>query len=168
MVSLIPIALHQLNRSIKIGLSVILITQVLSFSTAELRTIRELVVEADYLDKFVSQASSNKRAIVWEYGRSKDFSLLWGRVWAGGFYYPQMAKLFPQLYDLDNYIYVRDNWGNRIPTDSLCWEALFIQKASYPDLIKHFPSYQRIPVHEISETQMFYLDRPECSLKEKL
>ena len=127
----------------------------------KLKNTRKQVIEAVNLENFILDHPPRK-TILWEYGRSKDFSLLWGRVWAGGFYTQQMAKLFPYLYDVHDHKTVSGHYGEDIPIEKFCWANLYIQRVSYPSFILYNPQYSNTSHLAIPGTEMIFLERPEC------
>ncbi len=142
---------------------VLIVSIILAISTISRQSVnvREEVENSAALEVFVSTQKIDGPAI-WEYGKSKPFSLLWSRVWAGRFNAAQLARTYPYLYDLENLSFVGDHNGNSVPIDNLCWNALYIQQVSYSDFITANPQYKSTPFERISGTKMLLLKQPQC------
>lgn len=89
----------------------------------------DAINETITLDRFVSSHPPRK-AVVWEYGNSRDYALIWTRAWGYGFLAREIKSYRPDLLELafpDKIIF---NYGRAEPLFNLCWDQLYIQKSS--------------------------------------
>ena len=80
-----------------------------------------------------------KHMTLWQYGNSKDFSIIWGRSWSGEFYGQELTKLYPHLGEMINFKYYRSNKPEIFPLFDACWDQLYIQTPLLPKLLENFP-----------------------------
>ena len=80
-----------------------------------------------------------KYKTLWQYGNSKDFSIIWGRSWSGEFYGEELTKLYPHLGEMINFKYYRSNKPEIFPLFDTCWDQLYLQTPLLPRLLENFP-----------------------------
>lgn len=95
-------------------------------------------------------SSPPKHMTLWEYGNTKDFSLIWGRSWSGEFYGSELSKLYPHLGEMVGFKHYRSNKPETFPLFDVCWDQLYIQTSSLSKLQKNFPEI------EFNTTKMDY------------
>ncbi|MCJ7805544.1 hypothetical protein MUP46_02780 [Patescibacteria group bacterium] len=123
------VVLNKLPNVIKVAFAIVLIPVVLTnirlnYSNILLASQKEAVLE-QYI---VSHPPAS--AVVWEWGRTKDFSLLWAREHAGMFI-KEIALYKPNLYQLRytlNTIILGN--GQEVGVFDACWDQLYIQRSS--------------------------------------
>lgn len=82
------------------------------------------------LENFIS-AHPSKGITIWEWGKAKDFALLWGNSWSGGNYSQELATIRPDL--LTEIHYFKNTFPKIYGENgifSLCWNQLYVQKRS--------------------------------------
>lgn len=91
------------------------------------------------LEKYI-ESHPPQQATVWEWGRSHDFALLWGRAWSGGVYDQELIKNAPNLLELKTgFKYINTTYHDQLPVFDVCWDQLYIQQVSAKDFIKLYP-----------------------------
>jgi hypothetical protein len=97
-------------------------------SSAALKTVS--------LERYIDSHPS-KQATAWEWGRSHDFALLWGRAWSGGVYDQELTMQVPDLFELKTgFKYINTSYHDRLPVFDVCWDQLYIQEVSAKDFLK--------------------------------
>lgn len=124
-------------------------------------TINSAAAEAATLQSFIDQHPF-KNAVVWEWGRARDFSFLWGRSWTGGSFDEELGLVKPNLWELDyNFDVIRTRHNTAVPVFDSCWDQLYIQQVSATVFLNKYPdtnlSYQNIP-----GTRMAFITSDHC------
>jgi hypothetical protein len=161
---LLAINLPALKRSLPLLLAVLLLP---SFYSSVLR-YNALVTSASSESRFLSQFIKNnpsKKATVWEWGRSNDMALLWGRGWSGGSYDPELSTLHPNLYQLksDFQEIALSHWDSK-PVFEVCWDHLYIQKVSTERFLNQYKDYP-FKLQPIPQTHMNFIISDHCVTK---
>ncbi len=125
---------------------------------------RDLVKQSASLQSYVNLLPHDKD-IIWEFGNSKDFSLIRARNFSDKFFNPQLGQTNPHLWEL--YIpdptKVVDHQDKLHDLDSFCWYGMIIQSKVYESL---FLPRQRNPqnflVQHIPQTQMLFVQPRQC------
>lgn len=100
---------------------------------------------------------------LWEYGDTKDFSLLWGRSWSGEFYGTQLSQIYPKLGEMISLTNYRNNTGQISDLYSVCWDQLYLRTL----LVGKFMSTHAGRYFVISATpdpEMVLITSNHCSL----
>ena len=114
-----------------------------------------LINETVVLDRYIKLHPA-KIASIWEWGRNKDFALLWGNTWSGGSYSEELAKLKPNMYQLDIY----DDKTKSI--FNLCWDKLYIQKISSVAFVEKY-SDKKLNINSIEgANNMLEIESDHC------
>jgi hypothetical protein len=166
MALLLSIVTRNLKREIVIGIIVLVVFGAFPLMRESLMNARAMATESSIIDNFVMK-NSVSGPTVWEYGRSKQFALLWGRDWSGDFYWNELSTIYPELYDVQNHVVVKYPSTQLKNINALCWKRMYIQNASYPDFIKFNPKYRNLIVQRIDATMMMYVDNSECPSNKK-
>lgn len=126
---------------------------------------RELVKQSASLQSYVNLLPRGKD-IIWEFGNSKDFSLIRARNFSNKFFNPQLRQARPHLWEL--YIpdptKVVDHQDKLHDLDSFCWHGMIIQSKVYESL---FLPRQKNPQNFLSKpiphTSMFFVQQKKCN-----
>lgn len=95
------------------------------------------ILGTQVLEVSASDTSPNDR-VVWEWARSRSFSLLWSKSWAMGLFSKEIQQANPSLisfYDLDL---------NNL--DNYCWTKMYVQQSS----LQMVPSYQKYHIETVA------------------
>lgn len=100
------------------------------------KEVDSLMAKSLILERFVSQHPPQK-GVVWEWGLTGDFALLWGRDWSAGSYDQELKQARPNLFSLQRGFRQAaiSRFGNR-DLFTLCWDQLFIQNQSLPSFLE--------------------------------
>lgn len=155
------------NLSIKFKAIVLLVTMgVASFyGYRDYWIKRDLVNQAANLQAFINRIPSDKD-IVWEFGNSRDFSLIRARNFSDKFFNPQLEQTHPHLWEL--YIpdptKVVDHHDTLHDLSSFCWYGMVIQSKVYKSF---FLINQKNPenfiAQPIPQTPMLFVQQRQCS-----
>jgi len=90
------------------------------------------------LEKFVKNSTSQK-GIVWEWGRSVDYSLLHTRDWICNPYESYLSDERPNLYSLTtNMDEAIINCAAKVSLFDVCWDKLYIQESEMPRFLDKY------------------------------
>jgi hypothetical protein len=86
-------------------------------------------------ENFVEKSQSSY-PIMWEWGRNKEFGILWGNDWAGGVYVQETLEKSDKYSLTSTMTKIRNNTGDDLSLNEICWENLYIQGVSVDKFIK--------------------------------
>lgn len=124
--------------------------------------ISNFITQTTYLEKYITEHPA-KIATIWEWGKAKDFALLWGNSWSGGSYSDELKKIRPDLlFDIDYYTKNTPHYNDKTGVFSVCWDKLYSRKDYAVDFIKKYPEY-KLDYNEIPGTEnMVVIESKHC------
>ena len=145
-----------------------LIAVILTFITiSNFRTyfygISNSILKTTNLEKYVVEHPA-KIATIWEWGRARDFALLWGNSWSGGSYSDELKKVRPDLlFEIDYYKKNTPHYNDKIGVFAVCWDRLYIHQQSSPQFLKRYSGYnlKYTPIPETGD--MAVIESDHCS-----
>jgi len=99
---------------------------------------------------------------LWEYGPTRDFAAIWGRSWSGEFYGQELDQVYPHLGEMIGFKYYRSNKPEKSPLFNVCWDQLYIQTATLPQLLENFPN-QDLRIHRLVHPDLVLVTSNHCS-----
>lgn len=115
------------------------------------------------LEEFISKNPA-KKGTVWEWGKSKDFALLWTRDWGAGVFSDQLSALSPPL------MIVNTGWETvKVGRESkdtfdVCWDKMYIQDSSLPKFLDRYPEREFKRVNIPGNEKMVLLESDHCEV----
>jgi len=97
-----------------------------------------------------------KHKTLWYIADTKDFALLWGRVWSGEFYGPQLDKYYPRIGEIVNPQTYRDNSTRTYPIFSVCWDQLYLRDSELGEFL-HQHRDRKLTVQSVPFTRELFL-----------
>lgn len=168
-VSLFVLILHQLlfvkykNMNFKfilIILAVILSLPVPERISTHLRIKKDKNIESANFEKFIVDHPP-KHMTLWQYGRSKDFSMIWGRSWSGEFYGQELTKIYPCIGEMVGLKYYRSNKPETIPLFDVCWDQLYLQASLVDEFLNNFPE-QNLEITKLDSQKLVLITSNHC------
>jgi len=155
------IILSRFKRNIILLCTVLLLPTGVSKYSKYIDAINTEVSRSANLEKYIETHPANSGTL-WEWGKSKDFVLIWGRVWAKGLFADEMYTYRPNLLELGpdlRSVIVQTN--KKTPLLATCWDKLYIQEASVPVFLEKNTN-ESFEFTKITGTQMGVITSNHC------
>lgn len=154
-VFLLSVLLGRLNRVWLVTLILILFTAVKPGIASYLSSVSAAVTRTMALETFIRNHPAEKAA-VWEWGRAKAPAVLWtiSSDWHGEIFAPEREGLKLPFYEL-----------SAVPSGKLfdlCWDQLFIQKASVAAFLGKYPEIKLATTSLIGSDDMYLVRSKHC------
>lgn len=132
---------NRLPRFLKIALIILLLPLALNNISSYFNSLSLAITKARVLEEYV-QAHPPLAASVWEWGRSRDFALLWTRDWASGVFGEEIELYRPNLFELGpNLESIKVSANEQRGVFDVCWDKLYIQQSTAPMFLKRYQNY---------------------------
>lgn len=151
-------SISHFNRKFRLLLIIVLSTIGIPRALVNLDQLRIEKERAVVLEAHVN--SNTDSPVLWEWAKSKDFALLWGRDWSGGFYNQQLSRVLPRSFSLMNFKSISGNDGRHYPIAKSCWEGIYIQEVSLNQFLESNQEIKFGYPYKIPATQIVYLKNP--------
>lgn len=124
------VLLTRMSKLLAIVLPIVLLPMVFTNLRYYTQSSTKAMANTARLEEFVQQHPAAKGTL-WEWGRAKDFSFLWGRDWAYGVFEKELTHYRPDLFSLSS-DFEKIKVNNRRLDDvfAVCWDKFYVQTVS--------------------------------------
>lgn len=130
---------------------------------------RQIVGESYYLQSYIDLKNYNGK-VVWDYARSRDYSILRSLRWTNFFFLNDFRIAYPNLEELNysDLTKIFNYSGNDFEISKSCWQAIILQKSSWDKFIKGQENPSMFLKEDIPGTEMLalsYKNNVNCKAK---
>jgi hypothetical protein len=114
-----------------------------------------------FLNNFI-ESHPSRIARVWDWSKSREFSLLWARSWGNGLFAEQIETLTPRIFGLGpDFVYLDISLYDKKHISDVCWDQIYLQKGSLDKLLTLYPELKS-SVQMIDDTGIYFVGYTNC------
>lgn len=134
-------------------------TVLLDYQKSITRNVNKAILLQNYQDSHPASVGT-----VWEFGKTKNFAILWSRYWGRGLFEDEIQQRTPPLYESENkFRQIEISSAQQKKLFDVCWDQLYLQDSSLDAFLNN--NYEKdIRINKIHNTDIDVIFSTHCQV----